>query len=137
MACGQLSICCKSATARLRVAVSEAEKYGIPNGPLGLKGPISCPETGKVLPLRGDLAHVALADRYLVAHYVEPHIYILGPDPTPLMIVPDSNAETIAELAAGSIFEALDFAGGWCWGCVGPDGPAGYIPIDALARKAA
>jgi hypothetical protein len=36
-------------------------------------------------------------------------------------------------LAPGSAFEVLDHAGAWSWGCVGPDGPTGYILTEHLA----
>ncbi|GAA4643209.1 hypothetical protein GCM10023115_11690 [Pontixanthobacter gangjinensis] len=90
------------------------------------------PQPGS-LPLRGDLAHIALADRYLVAHYVVPQMAMIGGNPAELKLAADAASETIASLPAGSTFELLDFAGDWCWGCVGPDGPAGYIPKEALA----
>lgn len=99
---------------------------------LGLKGPTAHPSEGS-LPIRGDLAHIALADRYLVAHYVEPQIRMIGSSDIPLHIRPDIGSPAITTLPAGSIFEVLDFSGGWCWGCLGAEGPAGYVQAAALA----
>ena len=41
-------------------AASDASKYSVPGGNIGLKGPVAKPAPGTV-PLRGDLAHIALA----------------------------------------------------------------------------
>ena len=112
--------------------MSDAAKYGIPAGVLGLKAPTAHPGEGS-LPIRGDLAHIALADRYLVAHYVEPQIRTIGSGDTQLLLQPQTGSEAIATLPAGSTFEALDFSGDWCWGCIGADGPAGYVRTAALA----
>ena len=112
--------------------MSDAAKYGIPTGVLGLKMPTVHPDEGS-LPIRGDLAHIALADRYLVAHYVEPQMRKIGASETELLLNPETSSKTVATLPAGSIFEALDFSGDWCWGCVSADGPTGYISITALA----
>ena len=51
--------------------------YAVPQGVLGLKGPVERPAPG-TLPLRGDLAHMALAGTHLSAHYVIPHIHTVG-----------------------------------------------------------
>ncbi len=111
--------------------MSEKTQYSVPEGPLGLKGPMARPEAG-TLPLRGDIAHIALADRYLVPHYVIPHFRKIGGGTVSLKLTADAESETITDLAAGTDFEALDFAGDWCWGCVSADGPTGFIPISAL-----
>ena len=49
--------------------MSEQASYSLPEGIVGLTGPVDRPAPG-TLPLRGDLAHIALAGRYLAAHYV-------------------------------------------------------------------
>lgn len=103
---------------------------------MGLKGPVSRPELG-TLPIRGDLAHIALATRYLVPHYVVPHIYHIGDADTPLKSAPETGADTVMQLAAGSRFEVLDLAGDWYWGCIGPEGPTGYVAKGALVPQAA
>ena len=85
------------------------------------------------MPLRGDLAHIALADRYLVAHYVVPQMSKIGAAGVELKLSADPASATLASLPPGSAFELLDLAGDWYWGCVNVDGPTGYIPKDALA----
>jgi len=107
------------------------EEYLVPEGPLALAGPVTRPRPG-TLPLRGDLAHIALANKYLVAHYVVPQPRRVGAAAVALRLTASQDAESVAELPAGSAIEALDFAGVWCWACLGPDGPSGYVPIAAL-----
>ena len=109
-----------------------AAAYDLPTGIIGLSGPIERPAPG-TLPLRGDLAHIALAHRYLAAHYVVPQVYTLGPDGAVLLHQPRDNADAGAKLAPGSTVELLDVAGDWCWACVGPEGPSGYFRSAALA----
>lgn len=106
--------------------------YKLPKGLLALDGPIVRPAPG-TLPIRGDLAHIALADRYLVAHYVVPQLQAIGSADVDLKLSANAAADTLCTLAAGSAFEVLDHAGAWSWGCVGPDGPTGYILTDQLA----
>ena len=103
---------------------------------MGLKGPITRPAPG-TLPLRGDLAHIALADRYLVPHFVIPQFYTVSGAAVELKLSADAQSDTLSTLAAGSTFEVLDHVGDWYWGCVSADGPSGYIPRDAAAPKAA
>jgi hypothetical protein len=57
--------------------VTESATYPIPQGQLSLSGPVARPAVG-TLPIRGDLAHIALASRYLCAHYVVPHLRVVG-----------------------------------------------------------
>lgn len=90
------------------------------------------PESG-TLPLRGDMAHIALAERFLVPHYVQPHRRRIGSEGGQLRRNPQAEGEIVLLLTPDTLFEALDYAGGWCWGCLGPDGPAGYVPLSALA----
>lgn len=108
--------------------------YELPKGLISLDGPITRPAPG-TLPIRGDLAHIALADRYLVAHYVVPQAYNIGSADADLKLTANPDAQTIAVLPAGSPFEVLDHAGAWSWGCVGPEGPTGYIPTARLAAS--
>ncbi|MGB7409330.1 MAG: hypothetical protein WA908_12575 [Pontixanthobacter sp.] len=119
--------------------MTEIPEYGVPDGGaggLGLKGPVVRPEPG-TLPLRGDLAHIALADRFLVPHYVVPQMFTIRADGTPLKLTADRDADTVASLSGGSRFEVLDLAGDWYWGCVGPEGPSGYLPKEALVPNTA
>ena len=106
--------------------------YIVPQGPLRLAGPVVRPEPG-TLPLRGDLAHIALAGKHLAAHYVIPYRYTIGPDGAALRLTPDGNSDVIQALDAGSELEVLDSAGDWTWGCMGPDGPSGYVASALLS----
>ena len=91
------------------------------------------PDKGS-LPLRRDLAHVALASQYLVAHYAVPSIMHIGAEPAALIRSTKGDEDVIATLEAGSAFEALDVTGSWVWGCLGPDGPSGYVKRTAFAQ---
>ncbi len=105
--------------------------YEIPQGQLSLSGPVARPATG-TLPIRGDLAHIALAEHYLCAHYVVPQQRRIGAEKVTLLCQPREGADAVTTLAAGTAFEALDYAGDWCWGCCGPQGPTGYLLIAQL-----
>lgn len=111
--------------------MSQPAPYDLPDGIVGLTGAVERPEPG-TLPVRADLAHVALAQRFLAVHYVVPHIRTIGDADTPLMLAPRTDSEELATLSAGSAIEALDCSGGWCWVCRGPEGPTGYIPTASL-----
>lgn len=115
--------------------VSEQARYPLPEGIVGLTGPVDKPEPG-TLPLRGDLAHIALADRYLAAHYVVPLCRTIGAQPVVLTLAMREDAGDGATLAAGSPVEVLDTAGKWAWVACGPQGPSGYLLITALAPEA-
>lgn len=112
--------------------MTRSAAYDLPDGQLSLRGPVERPAPG-TLPIRGDLAHIALAHRFLVAHYVVPQLRRIGSSGAELLCQPLDGAEPVAKLAAGTKFEALDFAGEWCWGCCGPEGPTGYLPTALLA----
>lgn len=108
--------------------------YSAPQGLLQLRDNVVRPPLG-TLPIRGDLAHIALAESYLVPHYAVPHMRTVANGPTPLHLHPDEKADILCELAQGSTFELLDISGEWCWGCVGPDGPSGWVPAHVLAPQ--
>jgi hypothetical protein len=110
-------------------------EYPLPQGQLSLSGPVNRPAVG-TLPIRGDLAHIALADTYLVANYVMPQPREIGPQGAALLCLPREGSDEVIPLAAGTAIEALDFAGDWCWACLGPQGPSGYLPIAALVPQA-
>jgi hypothetical protein len=110
--------------------------YTVPQGPLRLAGPVVRPAPG-TLPLRGDLAHIALAGKHLAAHYVIPELYTVTKSDAALHLMPADDSEVSATLAAGSSIEVLDFSGDWAWGTIGPDGPSGYVPSHFLERASA
>jgi hypothetical protein len=113
-------------------ATREQPIYAVPAGGLGLKGPVEKPAPGS-LPLRGDLAHIALAATHLAAHYVIPRQRSVGAGGVGLRLAPRDDSEAFAQLSAGSRFELLDVAGDWVWGCPGPQGPAGWCRASELA----
>lgn len=113
-------------------AVTGASTYQLPAGPLRLAGPVAPPKPGE-LPLRGDLAHVALAGTHLAAHYVIPEVRTLAGNGAEMLLQPREGSDLVARLDGGTAIEILDIAGEWVWGCLGPDGPAGYIKGDCLS----
>ena len=110
--------------------MNDKAKYEVPSGQLALSGPVVRPDHAS-LPIRGDIAHVALASRYLVAAYVVPIERTLART-AGLLAQPRADADVVGTLAAGTRFEVLDIAGAWAWGCLGPEGPTGYLPLAAL-----
>lgn len=111
--------------------VSAKASYSLPEGIVGLKGPIQKPAPG-TLPLRGDLAHIALADRFLAAHYVIPRLRQIGDQDVTLKLNPRDDAENGVAIPAGSEVELLDREGDWLWITRGPEGPSGYVHSSAL-----
>lgn len=109
----------------------ESASYPIPEGQLSLAGPVARPATG-TLPIRGDLAHIALAERYLCAHYVIPHLRVVGEAGATLLCQQREGSEPVTVLAPGTPIEALDYSGNWCWCCLGPQGPSGYLHLSEL-----
>jgi len=105
--------------------------YGLPAGPIGLTGPVDRPEAGTI-PLRGDLAHIALAGTYLAAHYVIPKTARVTSDRAEMLLQPQADAQVNDSFDSGSMLEALDVGRDWTWCCAGPDGPSGYIRSDLL-----
>ena len=115
-------------------AGSELTGYQVPDGVLGLVGPVEKPAPG-TLPLRGDLAHIALAGKHLAAHYVIPQPRVIGAAGATLRLNPLDGAEDHHHMTAGTKVELLDIAGEWAWVCVGPGGPSGYCKAADLAAK--
>lgn len=116
----------------LSYSVTAQASYSLPEDIVGLKGPVQKPAPG-TLPLRGDLAHIALAQNYLAAHYVIPQLRQMGSSATTLKIAMRDDADEGATLAAGQQVELLDCAGDWAWIACGPEGPSGYVRLDMLA----
>ena len=106
--------------------MSEPRNYKIPQSPLGLSGPVARPNPG-TLPVRGDLAHIALSDRYLAAHYAIPQIQMIGPKESKMHLIDRDDSEVLLKLEAGTKVEVLDIAGQWLWICLSPEGPSGYV----------
>ena len=112
--------------------MSDVTTYKVPDGPLRLAGPVVRPKPG-TLPLRGDLAHIALAGRYLAAHYVIPKLCNIGDAPVEMHLAGRDDSDVVSEIAAGTAIEVLDIAGEWAWVCLTPEGPSGYVRIAQLA----
>ncbi|TAD82153.1 MAG: hypothetical protein EAY70_03945 [Sphingomonadales bacterium] len=113
-------------------ATRDNPEYAVPQGVLGLLGPVDKPAPG-TLPLRGDLAHIALAGTHLAAHYVIPQVRAAGKAGAGLRLGPRDDAEVFTTLAPASRFELLDVAGEWVWGGPGPQGPSGWCRASELA----
>lgn len=119
----------------MNVPVSHSADEPECGGPFILSGPVPRPEANGV-PLRGDLAHIGLAGRYFVPHYAVPQSWLVGPGGAPLLAAPQTDAETLHQLAGGDTFDVLEISGTWAWGCVSLEGPVGYVALDRLGRVA-
>lgn len=113
-------------------AAKNTADYAMPHGRVGLKGPVDKPAPG-TLPLRGDLAHIALAETHLAAHYVIPELRNVNDNGAAMHLTPRDDSETHHRLEAGTTVEVLDIAGNWVWVTIGPQGPSGYIKLAELA----
>lgn len=95
-----------------------------------LSGPVNRPSTA--IPLRGDLAHVALAGKYFVPHYAVPQPRTVLPGGASLITAPSQDGQELCTLMEGDSFEVLDLVGGYAWGCLSLEGPSGYVHLDRL-----
>ncbi len=104
------------------------------HGPYRLTGPHPVRGAAEAarLPLRGDLAHIALAGRYFVPHYAVPQPRMVMPGGAPLFASTAPGAEELCTLMEGDSFEVLEVSGGWAWGCLSLEGPVGYVRVDRL-----
>ncbi len=105
------------------------------DGMLAMTGP-SLASDPRCLPVRGDLAHIKLAGRCFVPHYAVPVAYAAKAGAV-LVAAPGHQADVLAELAEGAIFNVLDIAGEWSWGQVGEDGLVGYVQMGQIEAPAA
>ena len=85
--------------------------------------------------MRRDLADIRLADRVFAPHYAAPMPRALAA-PARLRAAPAADAETLAELARGDLFEVLEITGGRAWGIAPGAGLVGYIDSDAIGEGA-
>lgn len=105
-----------------------------------MPGPMKITDPART-PVRGDLAHIALAGRYFVPHYAVPLSRRIAAGGAALRTSARPDAEILADLPAGSAFDVLDIAGATAWGQVveaagGEDGLVGYVPLDRLEEAA-
>lgn len=89
------------------------------------------------LPVRGDLAHIRLAGKVFVPHYVVPMPHQVTEGGAAVRSAARDDAEIVAELPAGAAFQVLDVAGVWAWGQAGEaeadtGGAVGYVLAAAL-----
>ncbi|OYW23804.1 MAG: hypothetical protein B7Y98_04340 [Sphingomonas sp. 32-62-10] len=82
--------------------------------------------------VRRDLADIRLADQVFAPHYASPLPMVVN-QPASLRAGADSAAQSIADLPAGSVFEALDFSGGTAWGIAVSLGLVGYVDRGSIA----
>lgn len=99
---------------------------------LSLSGPSPCVERDR-LPVRGDLAHIRLAGQCFVPHYAVPMPHRARAGAVLLREAQD-DAEVLATLTEGALFEVLDISGAWAWGQLGEDGPVGYVALAMLEQ---
>jgi len=112
-------------------ATSHTNTYRVPTHKLGLNGPVAKPAPG-TLPLRGDLAHIALAGTHLAAHYAIPTSGMIKNEATALRALPRDDAEITGSLEPGARIEVLDIGSSWIWCCLGPEGPSGYVHVECV-----
>ena len=117
-------------------AVRNANAETLGQGQYALIGPAQ-PFDATHWPVRGDLAHMALAGRCFVPHYVVPMPHKVRGN-VPLRAAPKDEGAVRETLAAGAAFDVLDVTGGWAWGLVAEvsgalGGVVGYVPAAALA----
>ena len=95
-----------------------------------LTGPSPVLAPGHV-PVRGDLAHIAMAGKWFVPHYAVPMPHMVRAGGAPLLKAANG-AEVLENLTAGARFDVLEVSGGWCWGQAGEGGFVGYVAADKL-----
>lgn len=100
------------------------------DGVLAMTGPSIAADPG-CLPVRGDLAHIKLAGTYFVPHYAVPMPHAIRQGAV-LRAAGRADADVVAPLPAGKIFNVLDIAGAWTWGQLGDDGRVGYVATEHL-----
>lgn len=109
----------------------DIDRDAVPQGPFVLAGPVERADP-RSMPLRGDIAHIALAGRYFVPNYVVPLQRMVGDMGASLRSEPDDAAEILFDLSPGQRFDLLDAAGDWAWGCCSLNGPVGYVKLEEL-----
>jgi hypothetical protein len=78
------------------------------------------------MPVRGDLAHIRLAGKVFVPHYVA-----AGLSRRIGRHADEGGGDVLATLAPDAGFDVLDIAGGHAWGETG-GGVVGYVALDHL-----
>lgn len=86
-------------------------------------------------PVRRDLADVRLADRVFAPHYAA-HLPHVANQTTALRDARDADAEVLATLNPGDLFEVLELSAGLAWGSAPAHGLVGYVAAADLGRVA-
>jgi hypothetical protein len=107
------------------------EVESVLRGPFVLSGRVEKPDPSTT-PIRGDLAHIALAGQYFVPHYVVPLQRMICDTGAILHSGANATSDPIDQLAPGVRFDLLDIEGDWAWGCVPQNGTVGYVRADEL-----
>lgn len=84
---------------------------------------------------RRDLADVRLADRVFAPHYAAPVAHVVTA-PVSLRAAKEADAEVLAQLAAGDVFEVLELSAGNAWGRAPGSGLVGYVDAASLEVSA-
>jgi hypothetical protein len=101
-----------------------------PLGPFPLSGPVAKPDPHGT-PMRGDIAHIALAGIYFVPHYVVPMQRMVGDTGANLRASASDESEILWDLSPGQRFDLMDSTTDWAWGWL-PNGPVGYVKLKEL-----
>ena len=105
-------------------------------GPFALDRAMAKPDAASV-PVRGDLAHIALAGVHFVPHYAVPQTYAVGPSGADVTATTRADADVRGHLDAGATFAVLDVEGDHAWGCAGDSmgsfAPIGWVALDRLS----
>lgn len=109
----------------------DIDEDAVPQGPFVLAGPVERADP-RTTPLRGDIAHIALAGRYFVPNYVVPIERMVGDMGANLRTEPSDASEIVHDLSPGQRFDLLDATGDWGWGCCSLNGPVGYVKLAEL-----
>lgn len=75
---------------------------------------------------------MALAGVHLAAHYVIPQVRTVGVSGVDVMANTRDDSPVVTRFDPGTTVEVLDVAGDWIWGCLGPEGPSGYMKASCL-----
>ena len=86
--------------------------------------------------MRADLADVRLASQVFAPHYAAP-MAMRVTTATSILAKPSPEAETLAVLEVGDIFDVLEVASSYCWGQGRISGLVGYAACDSLSRVSA
>ena len=93
---------------------------------------ISQPHDNRTCAIRGDLADVALAERYFAPHYAAAVPLRCTANSAVVRATPDLSASAVTELLYGEVFQVLDVRSGFAWGYCDHDHYVGYVEREAL-----